>query len=88
MAEFSESIVEQAWRRSGEKYECTRSTHGHSGRCNKLLMKWIEMIGVKNTAGKLIAKVRFTLIYFPTVRFCVANAIIQHSNLTLVNFRQ
>ena len=39
MAEFSEEIVERAWERSGAKCECTQSSHGHIGRCNKLLIK-------------------------------------------------
>ena len=39
MAEFSDEIVEQAWTRSGGKCECTRTTHGHTGRCNKMLLK-------------------------------------------------
>ena len=39
MAEFPESVVEQAWTRSGGKCECARVTHGHSGRCNKTLLR-------------------------------------------------
>jgi len=39
MAEFSEDVVEQAWTRSGGYCECTRTTHGHIGRCNKVLLK-------------------------------------------------
>jgi hypothetical protein len=39
--EFSQVIKEQAYKRSGGKCECVRTTHGHSGRCNaKFLMKW------------------------------------------------
>ena len=34
---FSQSVVDDAWRRSGSKCECTRTSHGHSGRCNKSL---------------------------------------------------
>lgn len=37
--EFPESIVEQAWTRSGEKCECELTGHGHVGRCNKTLLK-------------------------------------------------
>ncbi len=40
MGDFPDSVVEQAWENSGEKCECTRTTHGHTGRCNKLLYKW------------------------------------------------
>ncbi len=36
---FPDSVVEQAWTRSGEKCECTRVTHGHTGRCNKTLLR-------------------------------------------------
>jgi len=39
MAEFPDSVVEQAWTRSGGKCECVRTTHGHTGRCNKELYK-------------------------------------------------
>jgi len=35
---FSEDIVKQAWRRSGERCECRRTTCGHMGRCNKSLL--------------------------------------------------
>ena len=39
--EFSQQIKEQAYKRSGGKCECVRTTHGHSGRCNaKFAMKW------------------------------------------------
>lgn len=34
---FSNEVIEQAWKRSGGKCECQRTTHGHSGRCNKTL---------------------------------------------------
>ncbi len=34
---FSQSVVDAAWIRSGGKCECTRSSHGHSIRCNKTL---------------------------------------------------
>ncbi len=37
--DFPESVVEQAWKKSGEKCECTRSTHEHKSRCNKMLLK-------------------------------------------------
>ena len=39
MGEFPESVVEKAWSRSGGRCECTRARHGHSGRCNRLLLK-------------------------------------------------
>jgi len=40
MAEpFPDSVVEQAWTRAGEKCECTRTTHGHTGRCNRMIFK-------------------------------------------------
>jgi len=32
--EFTQAIKELAHKRSGGKCECTRATHGHSGRCN------------------------------------------------------
>ena len=38
--QFPESVVEQAWTRSGGKCECTQTTHGHIGKCNKILYKW------------------------------------------------
>ena len=38
--QFPSSVVEDAWVRSGEKCECTRTTHGHTGRCNKALYRW------------------------------------------------
>jgi len=34
---FSEETVKAAWQRAGGRCECTRTTHGHIGRCNKLL---------------------------------------------------
>lgn len=34
---FPQSIVDAAWKRAGGKCECTRSTHGHGGRCSKTL---------------------------------------------------
>ena len=37
--QFPESIVEQAWVRSGGQCECEGTTHGHTGRCNKILLK-------------------------------------------------
>lgn len=37
--DFPDSVVEQAWVRSGEKCECSRITHTHTGRCNKVLYK-------------------------------------------------
>ncbi len=39
MAEFPDSIVEQAWVRSGGYCECERTTHGHTGKCHKILLK-------------------------------------------------
>jgi len=35
---FSDSVVLDAWKRAGGKCECTRTTHGHVGRCNKQLV--------------------------------------------------
>lgn len=35
---FSEDIVHQAWKRSGEKCECQRNICGHSERCNRTLL--------------------------------------------------
>ena len=37
--QFSESLVERAWRRSGGACECEKIAHGHIGRCNKMLLK-------------------------------------------------
>jgi len=34
---FSDEVVEQAWTRAGGKCECRRTTHEHTGRCNKTL---------------------------------------------------
>jgi hypothetical protein len=39
MAEFSDEIVEQAWQNSGSRCECIQTTHWHTGRCLKLLLK-------------------------------------------------
>jgi len=36
---FSESVVQQAWQKAGGKCECRRATHGHTGRCNKQLVR-------------------------------------------------
>jgi hypothetical protein len=36
---FTNEIVERAWRRSGSYCECTRTKHGHGGRCNKPLTR-------------------------------------------------
>jgi len=36
---FPESVVQQAWQRAGGKCECQRTTHGHTGRCNKQLVR-------------------------------------------------
>lgn len=35
---FSDSVVQAAWQRAGGCCECTRSTHGHAGRCNARLV--------------------------------------------------
>ena len=37
--DFPDSVVDEAWTRSGGKCECTRVTHGHTGRCNKAVLK-------------------------------------------------
>lgn len=37
--EFSESIIEQAWVRSGGKCECDEVGHGHTGRHNRTVLK-------------------------------------------------
>jgi len=37
--DFPGSVVDEAWIRSGGKCECTRTTHSHIGRCNKMLLK-------------------------------------------------
>ena len=34
---FPQSVVDDAWERSGGKCECRRTTHGHNGRCNNQL---------------------------------------------------
>jgi len=34
---FPQSVIDDAWRRAGGKCECTRSSCGHTGRCNKAL---------------------------------------------------
>ena len=36
---FQDSVVDQAWARSGGRCECTRKDHGHSGRCGHELQK-------------------------------------------------
>jgi hypothetical protein len=44
---FSNSVIDQAWHRAGGASdgtgfaycECCRTSHGHSGRCNKRLVK-------------------------------------------------
>lgn len=36
---FSDEVIVQAYQRGGARCECTRTTHGHAGRCaNQLLM--------------------------------------------------
>ena len=47
---FSKSIVEAAWRRSGGKCECGRSTCGHGYRCSKAL-NWFERGNDKASGG-------------------------------------
>ena len=37
---FPESVVEEAWQRSGGRCECTRVTHGHSIPCSSILSKY------------------------------------------------
>ena len=34
---FLQSLVDDAWKRSGGRCECERTTHGHGARCNKPL---------------------------------------------------
>ena len=34
---FPKTVVDDAWKRSGGKCECTRTSHGHSARCGKNL---------------------------------------------------
>ncbi len=36
---FHESVIDQAWRRSGGKCECRRSLHAHGATCNKPLTR-------------------------------------------------
>jgi hypothetical protein len=36
---FIDSVVDQAWARSGERCECTHTGHGHSGRCGHELLR-------------------------------------------------
>ena len=36
--QFSEYLIERAWKRSGGECECEKEAHGHVGRCNKMLM--------------------------------------------------
>lgn len=38
MGKFPDDVVASAWARAGGRCECTRLTHGHSGRCNKQLV--------------------------------------------------
>jgi hypothetical protein len=35
---FSDGVVLLAWTRAGCRCECTRTTHGHTGRCPKPLV--------------------------------------------------
>ena len=35
---FARETVMRAWLRSGSKCECQRMMHGHSGRCNRILV--------------------------------------------------
>ena len=35
---FPLSVVQEAWNQSGGRCQCTRTTHGHTGRCNKQLV--------------------------------------------------
>ena len=37
--QFSESLVERAWQRSGGRCECEKTSHGHIGRCDQMLLK-------------------------------------------------
>jgi hypothetical protein len=39
MGEFPDDVVEQAWARSGGNCECSRVTHWHVRKCNKVLSK-------------------------------------------------
>ena len=36
---FEDSVVDQAWARSGGRCECTRRGHGHSERCGHELLR-------------------------------------------------
>ncbi len=36
---FSESVIDQAWNRSGGRCECGRTSHGHGFICAKSLIK-------------------------------------------------
>ena len=36
--DFPDSVVLQVWNRAGGHCECTRTTHGHLGRCNQSLV--------------------------------------------------
>ena len=42
MADYTESIIQQAWRRSESRCECTQTGHGHTGRCNKTVYVFRE----------------------------------------------
>ncbi|MGD9497364.1 MAG: HNH endonuclease [Armatimonadota bacterium] len=46
---FPESVVRQAWDRSGGRCECKRTTHRHTGRCSKTL-RW-ESRGTQGPYG-------------------------------------
>ena len=35
MGDFPDNVIQDAWRRSESRCECTQTTHGHTGRCNK-----------------------------------------------------
>lgn len=39
MGDFPESVVDQAWKRSRGDCECSRTAHGHTGRCKRSLLK-------------------------------------------------
>ena len=36
---LDDSVVDQAWARSGGRCECTNSDHGHSERCGRELLR-------------------------------------------------
>jgi hypothetical protein len=36
---FQDSVIDQAWTRSGGRCECTCTEHGHSERCNHELQR-------------------------------------------------